>query len=818
MVRKLDVQDLAWHCPDEWIQWSSSDEVEPVEGIVGQDRAVRAIAFGLGMRGVGYNIFVTGLSGTGRLTTIKQFLEGRGGGRPLPDDVCFVYNFQKPDEPQALILATGAGRRFRDGMDNLLEEFGKSLPAMFKDKAFAKRLEKAVGGLQNKEQGVISEFEKEVEEAGFVLVQVQVGPIARPEVLPVVDDEPVALEELEKLVVDGGMDAAQAESIHEKHEVLKSRLHGVFEDVADLRRQIQARAEKVRSEILCPVLDDAVHRLGEAVDDPRLSQYLEGLRVDLEERIEIFGAENEPEGDRFLRWRVNLAVDNSRLSGLPVVLETEPTYSNLFGSIERSLSSSGEASTSFMKIRAGSLLCANGGFLVLNAEDLLMEGRVWPGLKRALKYGRVKIQSIEGMLFGASALKPEAVPLDVKVVVIGDRAVYDMLYRYDRDFSKVFKVLADFDVVMPTIKERARDVISVISKVIAEDKLLNLDTSGMACLVEDSVRLARGRRKFSSRFSDLADLIREASWIAQENGAEAVGRNHVRMAREAARVRHSLSEDRTHEYVEEGVIRIATEGSEVGRINGLAVYDVGHHRFGRPSRISARVGIGREGVINIERQAGLSGPTHDKGIQILTGFLRGTFARTVPLSMACSVTFEQSYGGVDGDSASSTEIYAILSALADLPLRQDVAVTGSVDQYGSIQSIGGVNAKIEGFFRVCESRGLTGTQGVMIPASDVNDLHLADQVIEKVQAGLFHVWAVDSIEDGIEHLTGIQAGELDEDGNWTADSVYALCEAQLKKMAQYLRSAGKADSESPEEDNGASDEKDGRNEREGDEG
>ncbi len=803
MVRELEVAELAWQCPDEWIPWKSSTEVVGAESIVGQDRALQAISFGLGMRGVGYNVFVTGLSGTGRLTTIKRFLEGRADGHPRPDDVCFVYNFLKPDEPNAVILRAGAGRRLRDGMDGLVRGLAESIPEVLKDQAFRDRLEGAVGELQQQERELVQAFEKEVADAGFGLVQIQVGPVTRPEVLPVVDGEPVAMEILQEKVEEKIITLEDATRLTERYEELKGRLQEVFDGVSEIREQVQSRAEEVRAEILRPVLNSAVKRVQRSVGDRRVNDYLNSVKADLEENLEVFGGDDDIEVDRFLRWRVNLAVDNSHGKGRPVVMETEPSYTNLFGTVERSLTSSGDTITSFMRIRAGSLLSANGGFLVLNAEDLLMEPRVWPGLKRALKYRRVKIQSLEGLLLGATGLSPEAVPLDVKVVVIGDRGMYDLLFRHDRDFSKIFKVLADFDMVIPAVEKRAGDMVSVFAKVIAEEDLLPLDHSGMGCLLEESVRMSRGRKRFSTRFSDLSDVLREASWTASEDGAEAISRSHVKQARAAARRRHSLSEDRTYDFLEDGVIRIETEGRAIGRVNGLAVYDLGHHRFGRPSKISAQVGVGREGVINIERQAGLSGPTHDKGVQILTGFLRGTFAQRGPLSMACSVTFEQSYGGIDGDSASSTEIYAILSALAQIPIRQGVAVTGSVAQYGGVQSIGGVNEKIEGFFRVCSSRELTGDQGVMIPASDVNDLHLSDEVRDAVAEGRFHVWPVETIEEGIEHLTGTPAGTLDEDGNWPEDTVFGRCQRRLEEMTRLLRSAGK-----PEEGSAAGDEDD----------
>ncbi len=788
MIRKLESEELAWSCPDEWLSWQASNEIEPASTIVGQDRAVEAIAFGLAMRGIGYNVFVTGLSGTGRLTTIKQFLEHIDGDPTIPDDVCFVHNFRNPEEPNALFIEAGAGRRLRDGMENLIEELAENLPKILNDKEIRARLDRAVKSFQRQERELVESFDEEVKKAGFSMVQIQSGPITRPEIMLLVEGDPVAVDDLESLVEDGKIEADRVKTLTEKHRELSGKLREIFEQVGELRRQAQQEIERVRAELLHPTFSEAVRRVLVEVGDERAQPYLEAVQQDLEENVHVFVVDDdEQKRDRFIRWRVNLAVDNSELDGRPVVMETEPTYTNLFGTIERSLLPSGEGTTSFMRIRAGSMLRANGGYLVVNAEDVLMEPRVWPGLKRALRYRRVQIQAWESVVFGAAVLKPEPVPLDVKVVVIGDRAIYDLLYRRDADFPKIFKVLADFERVIAKSKDHAADILSVLQKVATEEDLLPFHRSGMAAVLEHAVYLGSWRRRFSSRFSDLADIQREADYHARLDNAEAIERRHVMAAKQARNRRHGLSEDRTHDLIADGVVHVATDGETVGQVNGLAVYDLGHHRFGKPSRITARVGLGREGVINIERQAGLSGPTHDKGVSILTGFLRGTFARRVPLTMACSVTFEQSYGGIDGDSASSTEVYAILSALSGLPLKQGIAVTGSVDQYGRVQAIGGVNEKIEGFFRVCSSRGLTGAEGVMIPSSNVGDLHLADEVTEAVEAGRFNIWSVDSVEDGVELLAGVPAGQWSDDEGWSEDGVYGRCEARLEEMARLLR-------------------------------
>ncbi|MDX2436614.1 MAG: ATP-binding protein [Acidobacteriota bacterium] len=794
MIRELKPKNLRWRCPKSWVPKNGSASVKPATTIVAQDRAVEAIAFGLGIHSLGFNVFVTGMSGTGRLTTIKSFVERLAEGKERPDDICFVFNFRMPDEPCELFLKAGSGAKLRKGMNDLVEGLSDNLPGILSDREFRSRIERAVEPLQRQEKELITAFEEEVTAAGFLLVQVQSGVVTRPEILPVIKEQPVPLEKLGELPEEDALEADEVKRLTEEHGRLTEKFRDVFQQVSEIRGIVQSRVEDVRRKLLQPAFDTAVDRVRKMVKDPRVDVYLDAVAEDLGENLELFMVSDDDvpgDVDQFLRWRVNLVVDNSDVSGRPVVMETEPTYTNLFGTIERNMTSSGETTTSFMRIRAGSLLRANGGFLVLNADDVLLEPRVWPGLKRALKYRRVQIQSMESLMLGATILNPEPVPIDVKVVIIGSRNIYDLLFRHDRDFPKIFKVLADFDNLLANSKNHAKDLLSVFRKVILEEGLLELDGSGAAALLEEAVRLGGWRHWFSSRFSDLSDLLRESSYVAQQGGSKAISRLHVEQAHAAHRRRHSLSEDRSLLFISEGVITIATSGVVVGQVNALAVYDLGHHKFGKPSRITAQVGLGREGVINVERQAGLSGPTYDKGVSILTGFLRGTFARRFPLTMSCSVTFEQSYGGIDGDSASSTEVYAILSALSGIGLRQDIAVTGSVDQFGRVQAIGGVNEKIEGFFRVCEASGLTGSQGVLIPSSNFGDLDLAAEVVSAVEEGRFHVWAVDSIAQGIEILTGTPAGRWRKKQGWTTGSVFEACQNRLDDMVVLMRAATK---------------------------
>ena len=451
MIRELKTKDLAWRCPVSWLPKKDSRSIKPATTIVAQDRAVDAIAFGLAMRGIGFNVFVTGMSGTGRLTTIKSFVEKLAEADEKPDDICFVFNFRKPEEPSAIFLEAGAGMRLKDGMNELIEDLASNLPAILNDREFRSRIERAVEPLQKKEHDAIESFEKEVGEAGFVLVQVQAGLVTRPEILPVIEEQPIPLEKLTELLEEGKLKPEDVDRLREAHTQLSEKFRDVFQEVAEIRRMVQERVEDVRRKLLQPSFDTAVKRIRKDVGDPRAYPYLDDVASDLGENLGLFMISEEDipvDGDRFLRWRVNLVVDNTDVGGRPVVMETEPTYTNLFGTVERTLTQSGEAATSFMRIRAGSLMRANGGFLVLNADDVLMEPRVWPGLKRALKYRRVQIQSLESLVLGAALLKPEPVPINVKVVIIGGRAIYDLLFRYDSDFPKIFKVLADFDMVL----------------------------------------------------------------------------------------------------------------------------------------------------------------------------------------------------------------------------------------------------------------------------------------------------------------------------------------------------------------------------------
>lgn len=495
--------------------------------------------------------------------------------------------------------------------------------------------------------------------------------------------------------------------------------------------------------------------------------------------------------DELTEFQVNVIVDNSETKGAPIVIETNPTYRNLFGTMERSVDRSGIWRTDFTKIRAGALLQANGGYLVVNALDALIEPGVWPALKRTLRNRIFEMQTYDPFYFiTTSVLKPEPIEIDVKVVMIGDAFLYQLLYYRDEDFKKIFKVKADFDSVMPKEKKNVMEYASFIKKICSGENLIPFDSTGVAGVVEFGVRLAGRQSKLSTRFTFIADLIREASYWTKKDKSKYVTRKHVEKAIDEWIRRVSLIEDKIQELIEDGTIMIDTKGEVVGQINGLSVLDVGDYAFGKPTRITAQTSVGRAGVINIEREADLSGKTHNKGVLILSGYMRGKYAQDKPLVMSASLCFEQSYSGVDGDSASSTEVYAILSSLSGLPLRQDIAVTGSVNQNGEIQPIGGVNQKIEGFYEVCKAKVLTGTQGVIIPHQNVEDLMLRTEVVEAVKKGKFHIYSVKTIDEGIEILTGVKAGKRRKNGTFEKDTVNYLVEEKLKELAQKSKEFG----------------------------
>ncbi|MCS7183310.1 MAG: AAA family ATPase [Thermoanaerobaculum sp.] len=787
MAERVSPEALRFRCPDEWIPTTTSEGIPAAAGIVGQERGVRALEFGLAMDSPGFNVFVTGLVGTGKMTAVELHLRRLCQGGPRPEDLCYVFNFQQPERPKLLRLPAGGGAVLRERLGEVVRQLASWLPALLSSAEVQRLLEERLEDLEQRRTQLLRRFEAQVQEAGFSLVQVQVGAVTHPEILAMVEGRPVSMERLQRLAEEGKFPKAEADRLAELHQRLLAELQQVVNQVLAIGGEMQEKALELRRAIVQPRLHQALGAIAQQVADPRVEAYLREVEEDILAHLQDF-VEGSPSEETLIRYAVNLLVDHSQTVGRPVVVETDPSLANLLGTVEARLLDGGHPTTDHTRIRAGSLVRANGGFLVLNAMDVLTEPGAWPALKRALRHQKVVIRPRETLFaLSGQALQPEPVELSVKVVMLGDRGLFDALWELDEEFGKIFKVLADFDRDTPLGQREVEDFLRVMAKIVREEGLPHLDREGMKALVEEGVRLGGPRRRLSARFSDVADILREAGYLARQQGSPLVGAGHIAAAMAARRTRFALPEEKLLQFMLDQLLVVHTEGWAVGQVNGLAVYDLGYFAFGLPGRVTARVSLGTEGVVNVEREARLSGRTHDKGVLILTGFLRGSFILHHPLSMHASIAFEQSYAGVEGDSASSAEVYAILSALSGLPLRQDLAVTGSVDQLGNVQAIGGVNPKIEGFFALCQARGLTGTQGVIIPKANVPDLHLSPEVVEAVHAGRFHVYAVSHVAEGLELLTGVPAGVLDASGRYLGDTVFGRCQARLEAMAEALR-------------------------------
>lgn len=795
---RVPAEQLRWTCDGAGLDFETTADLSACAETIAQDRAVRAIRLGLAVESRGYNIFVAGTPGTGRTSTALRLLRENLGEGPPPDDLVYVHNFQEPDQPSLLCFPAGRGRAFRRAMGELVENLVENVPRIFEDEGYRDRHKQTVEGFQEQQKQAIRAFEKKVEEQGFAMVQVQMGPFTRPDLVPVVAGNPIGMTDLEKLVEQGKFNAEELEKLKERYGDLARELEEVTSQVRRIEQAARESLERLRLEAAAPLLDEAVREIRDAFAEVEgLKGYLEAMREDLAAQIDRFTrkeGEEAQEGlrgeavDSFLEYRVNLLVDNGGVEGPPVVVETSPTYRNLFGTVERSREPSGEWRSDFTKIKAGSIHRARGGYLVLNALDVLVETGVWPTLKRMLRNQMAEIQPFEPlMVFATSAMKPEAIPLKIKVVMIGTRMIYHLLRSRDEDFEKVFRIKADFDSETKRDADMVRNYACFIAKVCDEENLPAFTSKAVAAVVEEGVRIAGRQDRMTTRFHLVQDLVRESAYWARSQGAEQVGAEHVLTAIRERDYRMDLPEEKLREMIARGDILLDVDGSEVGQVNGLAVYDLGDYRFGKPARITASVSMGRAGIIDIERESSLSGSSHIKGMLILSGFLRERFAQDKPLAVSASVCFEQSYGGIDGDSASSTEVYALLSSLSDLPLRQDLAVTGSVNQWGEVQVIGGVNEKIEGFFKVCRAKGLTGRQGVLVPARNVDNLMLSHEVVDAVREGRFHLYAVSTIEEGIELLSGVPAGEPDEGGGYPEGTVYGRADRRLRELAEGLR-------------------------------
>lgn len=793
MQRELSYTELKNGCSADDFSFCSTAELEPLEGIIGQDRAVKAFDFGLHVKIKGYNIYMSGPSGTGKTTYAKASTERLAATEDVPLDWCYVYNFQNPRSPLALSFPAGEGRKFRDDMNELVQLFQTELQKVFRTEDYEKQKTELLRGFDEKRDALMDQMSKEAVENDFQVKTTNSGIYF----MPVVDGKPVGEEEYDDLAED------VKDVIEKNSQIVQEKASAIMRDIRELDKESKWCVDQLDYKVGMFAIGHHVSAVQEKYEqNEKAVAYINAVKEDVLENISQF-FEDEEDGeeglasllpmlskkqpeDVTLKYKVNLIVDNSETEGAPVVTTFNPTYYNLVGEVEYD-SEFGNLTTDFMKIKSGLFHKANGGYLIVQAQDILSAPQAWEALRRVIKTKEINMDAIREQLgtVVAPTLKPEPIPANIKIIMIGSSYYYELLSTYDEEFDKFFKIRADFDYEMPRSQENMLKIAQFIKGFTMREKTMDFDVSAVCAVVEYSSRAAERQNKLSTRFNHLAEILGEAAAWAKLDGAEMVTAKHVRKTIVEKEDRLRLYEEKLDEMLEENVIMIDVDGAEVGQINGLAVLDMGSYAFGNPSRITATTYVGKSGIVNIEKEARMSGQTHDKGVQIITGYLGQTYAQKFPLSLSCRVCFEQNYNGIDGDSASSTELYCILSSLAELPIRQDLAVTGSVNQKGEIQAIGGVTYKIEGFFDLCKKRGLTGKQGVIIPVSNIRDLVLKDEVVEAVKEGVFHIYPISTIDEGIALLMSTPAGEKDEKGEYPPDSVHGKVMAKLKAFWKY---------------------------------
>jgi len=792
-VSELSPEKLRLECPPDQVGCETSAELGPVDGIIGQDRALKALKFGVEMKGKGFNVYVAGPPITGKRPAARSFLENIAKTRPVPPDWVYVNNFQNPYEPKTLKLPSGRAKVFQKDMKNLVDQAKRAVPAALQNEEFVSRgntITKKAVAERNK---ILSDLNKQAEVHGYTVRMTQLGIT----IIPVVDGKTVSQEEFDSLP------ARVKKKYDQSRDTVRAALDKAGKEVNDLDTRTLEELKKLRDDSVRYAIGGLMTNLVSRYEGlPAVVQHLNELRDDIMENTELFtpgGTEEKPDAEQqsplekglpdflFRRYDVNVIVDNSELKGAPVISEDNPTVTNLLGKFENE-SRFGALTTDFTLIKGGSLHRANGGYLILGAIELLKNQFSYDGLKRVLQSGSILIEET-GQRLGVASTKtlvPQPIPLNVKVILVGDHEIYQALYTQDPDFGILFKVKAHFDDSIERNDQNQKTYGSFVHSLCEREGLNHLEAPALAKVVEYGSRLAEDQTKLSTKFPEIADLVREANFYATQDGAKIVKDVHIKKTLDEKVYRSNLLDEKIKEMIERGIILIDTAGTQVGQVNGLSVISLGDFDFGQPSRITASLGLGRRGIIDIERESRMGGQTHTKGVLIISGYLENKYAHDKPLSLSCRLVFEQSYGGVDGDSASSTELYAILSALSELPIKQNLAVTGSVNQKGEVQAIGGVNEKIEGFYKTCKAKGLKGDEGVMIPKSNVQHLMLNEQVVEAVRQGKFHIYPVSTIDEGMEILTGVNAGQLKSDGTYDPGTVNYRVNKRLAEMTQRM--------------------------------
>lgn len=795
---ELSSEELRAHVrPEELPFETTASLAEMDEQVVGQERAIDAIKFGMGMKMHGYNIFIAGPAKAGVTYIAKTFIEEQARKEPTPSDWCYVYNFKEQDKPKSLKVSAGKGKQLKKDMTEFIDTLQAKIPEVFDSDDYRAKENEVTQAFERQRREFIDELSEEAKNEGFILQFSQVGMVIIPANK---EGEPMTQDDLRHLSDE------EKKALREKSDELHEKMKEAIKKIREAENLFKEKHTKLDNEIALYVVGQLMDTYEEKYqDEPQVLEYLKMVQEDILENIDDF--KKKPEGQQappggpfpvpqreatLRKYEVNVLIDNSETQGAPVVIESNPAYPNIFGSIERQ-AWFGALFTDHTMIKPGALHKANGGYLVMKALDLLKWYVSYEALKRALRDKEIKIEDLGELygLFSTRTIRPEPIPLNLKIVLTGDPYIYQLLYTYDERFHKLFKVKAHLDNQMDLKDAALLDCAKMMGRYCQDHKLRHLDRSGAARVIEYSIELTEDREKLSLELGNISDLLNEADYFAGLAASEFIQIAHVEEAIQKRIYRSNLIEERVKEAIQKDIFWVETEGAKVGQVNGLSVLMAGDHIFGRPNRITATVSVGREGTVSIDRESKMSGNIHTKGLIILSSYLKDRFARNKPISLTASLCFEQSYGMVDGDSASSTELYVLLSAIVGVPIRQGIAVTGSVSQKGEIQPIGGVNYKIKGFYDICKHKGLTGQQGVMIPSKNIRNLMLDKEVVEAVKQGKFHIWPVATIEEGIEILTGIEAGTLQEDGAYPEGTLYRMVDDRLREIAQIVREFGK---------------------------
>jgi len=789
-IKKLAHTDLRKQCDPAVFPFKTTEDYDFEYEPLHQERGVGSIDFGLNVKAEGYNIFVCGAAGTGRNTQVKKAVYEIAAQEETPSDWVYVYNFIHEDEPVAISLPAGMGKAFRKEMKELIEELKLDIPKAFESEDYEKRKHDLLRDYKRKRDKTLQKVEDKAYKEGFVLKQTATGVI----LVPRVEERPMNSDEYEKLS-DG-----EKEKIEKKKNELHVKIEQVLSEVRSMERTAKGDIKNLEKEVanFCVkrIINELRNKYRQSED---IMRHLNLVQEDILSNIDNFKQEEESspapilgmrqpdKSNAFKKYEVNLLVDHSFSEGAPVIIEPNPTYYNLLGRIEYT-AHFGSMTTDFTMITPGSLHKANGGYLILQSFDVLSAFMAWETIKRVIRNHEVKVEDINEQfrLITTTSLKPKPIPCEIKFIMIGPPWLYQLLYKYDEHFRKMFKVKSDFDIEMDRDPEKIKKYAAFVKVRCDAEELRHLDRNAVSRIVEYGSRIRENKDKLSARFVDIADILREANYWAGRDHATYVQGKHVERAIQEKIYRSNLIEEKISELISEGTIMIDLDGKKVGQINGLAVYDIGEYMFGKPSRITVKTYMGKSGVVDIERQVKMGGKIHSKGVLILSGFLGERFAQDMTLNLNASICFEQSYSGVDGDSASSTEAYCLMSSLSDVPLKQGIAVTGSMNQHGMIQPVGGINEKVEGFYHVCKIRGLDGSHGVIIPEQNVRNLMLKEEVVNAVKAGKFNIWSVSTVDEGIEILTGKKAGKRNSKGRYAGGTINYLVSAKLRKYAENI--------------------------------